>query len=84
MRSRATGYRCGTVTREEHAMPQQAWSDKRERQLDKVKGSLRDQKRSGHGPGGRTRDQLYAEATRRGVEGRSKMTKAQLEKAVDR
>ena len=108
-------------------MPQQAWSDKRERQYDKVKESLRDQgrdegtaeeiaartvnkerarsgeseqasrastddissgrrggKRSGHGSGGRTRDQLYEEAKRRGVEGRSKMTKAQLEKAVGR
>lgn len=31
---------------------------------------------------GRTRDQLYAEARRKGVEGRSKMNKAQLEKAV--
>lgn len=41
-------------------------------------------KRSGSGPGGRTRDQLYAEAKRRGIEGRSKMNKAQLEKAVDR
>ncbi|MDF5755157.1 hypothetical protein [Spongiactinospora sp. TRM90649] len=32
--------------------------------------------------GGRTRDQLYAEAKRKGVKGRSSMTKAQLEKAV--
>src|SRR4051794_2898229 len=31
---------------------------------------------------GRTRDQLYAEAKRKGIEGRSKMNKAQLEKAV--
>ena len=35
------------------------------------------------GPGGRTRDQLYNEAKQRGIEGRSKMTKAQLERAVD-
>ena len=40
--------------------------------------------RSHHGPGGRTRDQLYEEARRRGVKGRSKMSKADLEKAVDR
>ena len=40
--------------------------------------------RSHTGPGGRTRDQLYAEARRRGIEGRSKMNKAQLEKAVGR
>jgi hypothetical protein len=39
--------------------------------------------RSRRGPGGRTRDQLYAEAKRRGIEGRSKMSKAQLERAVD-
>ncbi len=38
--------------------------------------------RSHSGAGGRTRDQLYAEAKQRGVKGRSKMTKAQLEKAL--
>jgi hypothetical protein len=40
--------------------------------------------RSHKGPAGRTRDQLYAEAKRKGIEGRSKMTKAQLERAVGR
>jgi hypothetical protein len=35
-------------------------------------------------PKGRTRDQLYNEARRLNVKGRSKMTKAQLERAVDR
>ena len=33
---------------------------------------------------GRTRDQLYNEAKRMGIEGRSKMTKEQLKRAVDR
>jgi hypothetical protein len=33
-------------------------------------------------PKGRTKEQLYAEAKRLGVEGRSKMTKAQLQRAV--
>jgi plasmid stabilization system protein ParE len=33
---------------------------------------------------GRTRDQLYEEAKRMGIEGRSKMTKEQLQRAVDR
>jgi hypothetical protein len=33
---------------------------------------------------GRTRDQLYNEARKLGIEGRSKMNKAQLERAVDR
>ena len=32
---------------------------------------------------GRTRDQLYAEAKRLGIDGRSKMSKAQLQRAVD-
>jgi hypothetical protein len=39
--------------------------------------------RSHKGPGGRTREQLYEEARRRGITGRSKMSKAQLERAVD-
>jgi hypothetical protein len=34
------------------------------------------------GGSGRTREQLYAEAKRLDVEGRSTMTKAQLERAV--
>ncbi|MGE3621579.1 MAG: plasmid stabilization protein [Acidimicrobiia bacterium] len=40
--------------------------------------------RSHRGPGGRTRDQLYEEARRKGVKGRSKMSKAELERAVGR
>ncbi len=40
--------------------------------------------RSHSGPRGRTRDQLYNEARQRGIKGRSKMNKAQLERAVDR
>src|SRR6266576_1932519 len=40
--------------------------------------------RSHKGPGGRTRDQLYNEARDKGIKGRSKMTKAQLERAVGR
>jgi hypothetical protein len=39
--------------------------------------------RSHSGSGGRTRDQLYAEAKHRNIHGRSTMTKAQLERAVD-
>jgi plasmid stabilization system protein ParE len=35
-------------------------------------------------PKGRTRDQLYEEAKDRGIEGRSKMNKEQLRRAVDR
>ena len=108
-------------------MPQQAWSDKRERQYEHIKEGLKEQGRSNDlaeeiaartvnkerarhgeakessrtstqdissgkrgglrshsGPGGRTRDQLYEEAKRKNIRGRSKMTKAQLTRAVDR
>jgi len=40
--------------------------------------------RSHRGPGGRTKEQLYNEARRKNIEGRSKMNKAQLERAVGR
>ena len=45
-------------------------------------------RRGGHrsgrsGPRGRTRDQLYNEARKFGIEGRSKMNKDQLQLAVD-
>jgi hypothetical protein len=38
--------------------------------------------RSHRGAGGRTKAQLYNEARQRNIKGRSKMTKAQLERAV--
>jgi hypothetical protein len=108
-------------------MPQQSWSDKRERQYEHIKDSARDRGededtakeiaartvnkeraragearassrtstedissgrrgglRSHRGAGGRTRDQLYNEARRKGIKGRSKMNKAQLARAVGR
>jgi hypothetical protein len=40
--------------------------------------------RSHKGEGGRTRDQLYNEARSKGIKGRSKMNKAELERAVGR
>ena len=40
--------------------------------------------RSRSGSGGRTREQLYEEAKRKNIKGRSSMTKAELEKAVGR
>ena len=40
--------------------------------------------RSHRGPGGRTKAQLYNEAKRKGINGRSKMSKAQLERALAR
>jgi plasmid stabilization system protein ParE len=108
-------------------MPQQAWSDKRERQYEHIKDGLlergededdaeeiaartvnKERARSGEarqssrsstddissgrrgglrshrGPGGRTYDQLYNEARRKNLKGRSKMNKAQLERALSR
>ena len=47
-----------------------------------VSSGHRGGKRSHSGPGGRTKDQLYEEAKRRGIKGRSKMDKAELEKAL--
>lgn len=109
-------------------MPQQAWSNKRERQYEHIKDSVKEQgastkkakeiaartvnkerARSGEArtssrssrqdissgrrgglrsgtnrPKGRTKEQLYNEAKRMGIEGRSKMNKQQLQRAVDR
>jgi len=39
-------------------------------------------KRSGQGPAGRTRDQLYNDAKKLNIEGRSKMSKDELRHAV--
>jgi hypothetical protein len=49
-----------------------------------ISSSRRGGLRSHSGPGGRTRDQLYEEAKKRNIKGRSKMTKAELAKAVGR
>lgn len=51
---------------------------------DDISSGRRGGLRSHKGPGGRTYDQLYQEARDKGIEGRSKMNKAQLEKAVGR
>ena len=40
--------------------------------------------RSRRGAGGRTKAQLYAEARSKGIKGRSSMSKADLERALDR
>ena len=108
-------------------MPQEAWSDKRERQYEHIKEGLlergteenraeeiaartvnkeraqhgeareasrtsiqdlspgwRGGLRSHLGSGGRTYDQLRNEAKERGIKGRSRMNKAQLEKVLSR
>ena|SRR5690242_5621718 len=49
-----------------------------------ISSGRRGGQRSGRsGPRGRTRDQLYNEAKKLNIEGRSKMNKDQLQKAVD-
>jgi hypothetical protein len=50
--------------------------------LDDISSSRRGGLRSHKGAGGRTRRQLYEEARRKNIEGRSKMSKAELEKAL--
>jgi hypothetical protein len=51
---------------------------------DDISSGRRGGLRSHTGPKGRTRDQLYEEAKHKNIKGRSQMTKAQLERAVDR
>lgn len=52
--------------------------------LDDLSSGRRGGLRSHKGRGGRTRDQLYQEARKMHISGRSKMSKAQLERAVGR
>ena len=108
-------------------MPQEVWSEKRERQYEHIKEGLEEHGRSEdlaeeiaartvnkeraragesatasptsindissarrgglhshEGSSGRTYDQLRAEAARRGIHGRSKLNKAQLEEVLSR
>jgi hypothetical protein len=58
-------------------VPQQAWSKKRERQYEHIKDGLTDRGRSDVA-------QFYAEVKQQNIQGRSRMTKAQLERALGR
>jgi hypothetical protein len=49
-----------------------------------ISSGRRGGKRSGSGPGGRTREQLYNDAKKLNISGRSKMSKKQLQAAVNR
>ena len=51
---------------------------------DDISSGRRGGLRSHRGPGGRTKDQLYNEARQKGIKGRWKMNKAELERAVGR
>ncbi len=52
--------------------------------IDDISSGRRGGLRSHHGPAGRTFDQLYNEAKERGIKGRSKMNKRELERALER
>ena len=52
--------------------------------IDDISSGRRGGLRSHKGPGGRTYDQLRNEAKERGIKGRSRMRKAQLEKILSR
>ena len=52
--------------------------------IDDISSGRRGGLRSRSGSRGRTRDQLYNEARQKGIRGRSRMNKAQLEEAVGR
>ena len=52
--------------------------------VDDISSGRRGGLRSHSGPGGRTKEQLYDEAKHKGIKGRSKMTKRELEEAVGR
>jgi plasmid stabilization system protein ParE len=51
---------------------------------DDISSGRRGGLRSHTGPGGRTKEQLYNEAKHKGIKGRSKMNKRELEEAVGR
>jgi hypothetical protein len=52
--------------------------------IDDISSGRRGGLRSHSGPGGRTKEQLYNEAKHKGIKGRSKMNKRELERAVGR
>src|SRR5689334_14180898 len=73
----------GRTVNKERARSGEATSSSRLSKED-ISSSRRGGLRSHDGPGGRTRDQLYEEAKKRNIKGRSSMTKAELASAVGR
>ena len=68
-------------------MPQRSWAAERQRPYQHVRPAttLAGHHRPGNGNGsdnGRTYDELYEEAKRRNIKGRSKMSKTELERAL--
>ena len=58
--------------------------EKSKTSTDDISSGRRGGLRSHKGSGGRTKAQLYEEAKKKNIDGRSSMTKAELEKAVGR
>ncbi|MEV6012953.1 plasmid stabilization protein [Streptomyces sp. NPDC051976] len=81
--ARAKEIAARTVNKE-RARSGEAKSASRTSTQDPKSASQRGGERSRSGAGGPTRDQLYAEARKKGVDGRSKMNKQQLARAVGR
>jgi hypothetical protein len=71
------------TVQKERARSGESQSRSRTSTQDMSSGRRGGQRSGTSGPRGRTRDQLYNEAKKLGVEGRSKMNKAQLQRAVD-
>jgi hypothetical protein len=80
--SRAEEIAARTVNKE-RARAGESRSQSRTSVQDKSSGQRGGERSGTNRPKGRTRDQLYNEARQMGVEGRSKMDKAQLQRAVD-
>jgi hypothetical protein len=68
----------------ERARSGEARSSSRTSRQDMSSGRRGGRRSGTNRPKGRTKEQLYNEAKRMGIEGRSKMTKQQLQRAVDR
>ena len=79
--SRAEEVAARTVNKE-RARSGQSRSRSRTSTRDISSGRRGGQRSGASGPRGRTRDQLYNEAKKLGIEGRSRMNKAQLQRAV--
>jgi hypothetical protein len=79
---RAAEIAARTVNKE-RARSGESQSASRTSTQDMSSGRRGGQRSGASGPRGRTRDQLYNEAKNLGVEGRSSMNKAQLQRAVD-
>jgi hypothetical protein len=82
-KSTKTAKRVAAATvNKERARKGEAKTASRSSTRDMSSGKRGGQRSGTKGPKGRTKEQLYNEAKRRGIEGRSNMTKEQLQKAI--